>query len=886
MNFFYECFEVNFFFTLIACKYEFVACSLSNVVILFLFDLSLYVVTLYRPPSYSSEQNNALIDFLNNFCSDKEVLVQGDFNLPSLRWDQPNLQSYYIYPLDLRFYDVFTTIGLTQIVSQGTFFPSGNVLDLCLVSFPDRVGSCNVLPPLPSSRHCPVLVNYVFQDLNTTISTNGQRDRIWTKGNYNLMSTCLQSVDWEHELCSLPANRQYSRLLNILFPLIEDFVPVSDINRKSSVPWSVNPPRRLERAKTEAWTHYKYVRSLKGRRHVDVQNAWAAFKMCNENIKSFSISSQIEYERNLASQFDVNPKLFHSYIKHRRVSRPSVGPLRLNGFLTDDPSLMADCFVRSFKSVYAIGVPDAPSAHQRCTSRVEDLILNRETVESLLSNLDPNSSMGGDGVHSRMLKMLAHELSTPFTLIFNTSLQTGVMPAEWLYSVVVPIYKKSFRYDPLNYRPISLTSVPCKILEKAIVTHLYAYLENNSLISSEQFGFRAGHSTVEQLLLTYDDITKMVDSGKTVDLMFFDYSKAFDTVCHAILLDKLQCIGIVGHLLTWIEMFLTNRSMRVKVAGVFSESVAVTSGVPQGSVLGPLLFLIYINFVVSDLSCYFKIFADDIKLYLAFDSVEDQAILSHQENINKLVNKSCSWGLNMNQDKCVVMRFAPRNSPVPFTGVSPYQINGVFLKFVESHTDLGVTVDRSLKFHSHIRRRTAMVGNLTTNLLSCTLSRDSEFLMNIYCMHVRPILEYASPVWNLGYITDTVLLERIQRRWTKAIAGMSDLPYSQRLERLDLFSFKGRLLRADLILLWKILHGHSAICAETLFQRPPTSHTRGHPLKLYIPRCRLEVRKRFFSLRLLSTWNSLSPATVQADTINKFKSLLKDELGPLLFQYD
>ena len=146
--------------------------------------------------------------------------MQGDFNLPSLRWDQPNLQSFYIYPLDLRFYDVFTTIGLTQIVSEGTIFPSGNVLDLCLVSFPDRVGSCNVLPPLPSCPHCPVLVNYVFQDLNTSISTNGQPDRIGTKGNYNLMSRCLQSVDWEHELCSLPANRQYSRLLNIFFPLI------------------------------------------------------------------------------------------------------------------------------------------------------------------------------------------------------------------------------------------------------------------------------------------------------------------------------------------------------------------------------------------------------------------------------------------------------------------------------------------------------------------------------------------------------------------------------------------------------------------------------------------------------------------------------------------
>ena len=153
-------------------------------------------------------------------------------------------------------------------------------------------------------------------------------------------------------------------------PLIEVFAPASDINRKSSVPWSVNPPKRLGRSKTDARTHYKYVISVKGRRHVDVQNAWAAFKLYNENFKSFSISPQIEYERNLASQFDKTPKLFHSYIKQRSISRPSVGPLRLNGFLTDDPSLTADCFVRSIKSVYATEVPDELSAHQRCTSGV------------------------------------------------------------------------------------------------------------------------------------------------------------------------------------------------------------------------------------------------------------------------------------------------------------------------------------------------------------------------------------------------------------------------------------------------------------------------------------------------------------------------------------
>ena len=158
----------------------------------------------------------------------------------------------------------------------------------------------------------------------------------------------------------------------------------------------------------------------------------------------------------------------------------------------------------------------------------------------------------------------------------------------------------------------------------------------------------------------------MIDQGKTIDLVFFDYAKAFDTVCHSILLQNLQCLGIVGDILQWIEVFLTNRSMQVKIAGHLSRCVYVSSGVPQGSVLGPLLFLIHINHVVSRLSCKFMIFADDIKIYFSPDVSNSTSIQTLQNNIDFLVSTS-SWGLKINPSKCAVIRFSPQNCPLPFT---------------------------------------------------------------------------------------------------------------------------------------------------------------------------------------------------------------------------
>ena len=366
---------------------------------------------------------------------------------------------------------------------------------------------------------------------------------------------------------------------------------------------------------------------------------------------------------------------------------------------------------------------------------------------------------------------------------------------------------------------------------------------------------------------------------------FFDFSKAFDKVCHDILLQKLSEIGINNEILVWLNIFLTQRSMQVKVSDSFSRPRPVTSGVPQGTVVGPLLFLVYINYALSEVSCRFKVFADDVKLYFTFSYTDPTSLGNNQSDVDSFVSKSASWGLNLNSNKCVAMRFSPKSVNHLATNVSPYKIGNSHIKFVTSHSDLGITIDQSLKFHNHIRMKTASVNNLVTNLLSCTISRNSEFMLNIFTMHIRPLLEYGCQVWNTGYLGDLKMLERIQRRWTREIDGMQGLEYSERLRKLDLFSIQGRLLRADLLLVWKIIHKKSALKSDHLFQLIPDRSTRGHKFKIFVQRARLEHRRRFFSLRVIKCWNSLSRKTVEAETIEAFKRCLKVDLGDSLFSY-
>ena len=862
---------------------------IPNVLTFCLTSSNVQVVIVYRPPSNTPMANEQVASFIEQFCLDKEVIVLGDFNLPHINWNSKN-QLRQLPTLETMFMDVFDGLGLTQWVSEPTFPRSGNTLDLVLTSEEDRIGSVQVMPPLAGCDHSPVLFDYVFQtdscNLDEEHSHVGDQQRAWHRGKYTVIRHHLADIDWDVEFRFLSANDCQRYLMDILSNLVEQFVPLKK-RKDSKPPWQTRPPTSLIHERQRAWQRYKSARQTFGRSSVDARTALSGYNSVNKQYRAYAVRARADYEGKLIAKSKENPKVLHSYIRERKVGRPSVGPLRLSsGELTDTPMILSERFAECFSNVYNRTPPSNPAPHQQHHDRMNDVFITADEVQVVLTNLDGNSAMGPDGAHPLLLKSCARELAYPLSVIFNRSLREGTVPAAWKTSLVVPIFKKGTKYDPLNYRPVSLTSVCCKSLERILVNRLTAYLEEGLLLDQNQFGFRAGRSTSDQLLLVYSEVSEKVDKGGVVDVILFDYSKAFDVVRHDILIDKLHCLGIQGNTLRWIESFLIGRFMTVSVKGSRSKPREVLSGVPQGSVLGPLLFLIYINHIASDLSSQYKIFADDLKIYACVhhrSSPDDgPTAASMQSDIDTLYRTSSSWGLQMNPKKCAVLRFSR-----PYSDLTPavYHMNGLAIPSVNSHMDLGVLVDTSFKFHDHIRSVVRKAGGLAHNFLKSFVCRKPDFMLFLLTTHIRPIIEYCSCLWNTGYRGDLELLESVQRRWTKQIESLEELEYRDRLRALNLYSVQGRLIRADLIQYWKVFHGKSHILAEDLFQLAPRCGTRGHCFKIFMPTAQTDVRKRFFNVRCIPIWNSLPQHVVTAPTLPRFKKLLAEALGDTLFDY-
>ena len=864
--------------------FENIAVQVPNVILFYISALDIHVCTVYRPPSNSNDQDSLLISFLLDQCVDKELILMGDFNLPSISWSSQEQYPRNVSSSDSKFLDSFDMLGLTQWIHEATFPRSGNILDLILTTDTDRVSEVEVRPPPPGCDHCSIQCQYTF-DREIQSPTHTQQHICWFKGKYNAINRSLLEIDWDIEFRHLTAEEAYNKLIETLQPLIAQHVPtLGQNNNRGKVPWQTNPPSSLKRRRSETWNEYKHARALHGRKSPITQQTLSVFLQVNKQLRCFALHSQIEYEKSLLTRMKENPKLLHSYLRCKKKFRASVGPLRLaSGCTTDIPLEMAECFADSFASVFTTDVPTAPSPHQRGDGVLENIDFGPADVRSILFELNTSSAMGPDGLHPQLLSACAGSLAYPLCRIFHLSLEEGRLPSLWKASMVVPIFKKGSHADPLNYRPVCLTSVPAKVLERLIARELHTFLAEHSILTCHQFGFRPGMSTEDQLLITYDYVSRELDKGRIVDLILFDFAKAFDVVSHAILLDKLSCIGIGGRLLSWLREFLMGRTMQVVVKDTRSSSRMVKSGVPQGSVLGPILFLIYINHIAANLTCQYKIFADDLKIYTCIDNTDiDQGTKSLQSDINQLHQTSKSWGLSLNLKKCVALRFHRRSC----TQVTPsYMLFGKQLPSEGSQMDLGVLIDNQLKFHEHTRSATRKAGAAAHSLLKGTVCREPDFMVHILKTHIRPVLEYASTVWNTGYLQDIRKLESVQRLWTRQIRGLEEEEYGTRLRELDLYSVKGRLLRADLLKCWKIFHGKCLIAPADLWDTSSDSRTRGHQYKINIRRCQIDARARYFTERVAHDWNSLPSWAVSAATVKEFKSALATCLSDRLFDY-
>ncbi len=483
--------------------------------------------------------------------------------------------------------------------------------------------------------------------------------------------------------------------------------------------------------------------------------------------------------------------------------------------LVNGPDI-ANCLNDAFHGVFTVPrrgpLPDFPFRTE-ATCNPSDSFITEQAVYSILTNLNFRKSTGVDQVHPHVLKESAASFSAPLSSILRQSYNTSSLPDYWLKANVTPIYKKGKRSDPLNYRPISLTSVPCKIMEKLVKEVILEHFISNNLFTAAQHGFMRKKSCVTNLLEALDFLTDTLDANLLAIIVLFDFSKAFDVVPHLMLLWKLRAYGISGKLHAWIAAFLANRSQRVIMGDSKSDWKPVTSGVPQGSVLGPLLFLVYINDMPDVVQQLVKLFADDTKLLTRIENDTDFQLV--QRDIDALVGWADKWHMSFNRSKCKVLRISKKSSPtdlhLPFTMTNLHQNEIHHLEESRSERDLGVQITHNLKWDEQVRIATAKANKALGTLTRTFKCWDLRMVKQLFSIYVRPHLEYAASVWNPYNQRHINKIERVQFRATRLVSSLKKLDYNQRLTELGLTTLEERRTRGDAIQLFKCTKGLNVV---------------------------------------------------------------------------
>ena len=850
---------------------------------------SLIVGCVYRSPTSTKEQDKQFLKMTQCFQEIKSshVLILGDFNLPKISWEDCDSTKTNPEDVENKFLEDVKDAFLYQHVTGYTRGRASNkpsLIDLVFTNEEGMVTDLEILSPIGMSDHgC---ITFYFNCYLQRTNKNFEKF-MYDKGNYDAIKQDLD-IDWEKELEKRKTvSEKWKFISHTIQKSTANHIPKYKINKSKHLKIKLPLDKEiLGKIKKKHKTWKKYINS----RDSDTYKEYCKYR---NQVRKLTKLARRNQERGIAGEAKTNPKKFWNYVNRKTKTKPGIPNLSKpdnSDEVTKDDQEKADVLLNFFSSVFTEEpdneIPEIPSRNP--ASNLENIEITEELVNKKLKNLNSSKSPGPDGIHPRVLKELSDSLTKPLTLLFQASRDQKCVPEEWKTATVSAIYKKGSKKQPGNYRPVSLTCICCKIMESIVRDQLITHMKENDLFSNSQFGFIGKRSTVLQLLKVLDIWTEILDKDGIIDVIYMDFMKAFDKVPHKRLLSKLKAYGLSQNIIEWIGSFLTGRRQRVCVNGYFSKWAPVTSGIPQGSVLGPLLFVLYINDMPDDMPddiiSDIYLFADDTKLFNNTKNQANSKIL--QEDLNKLKAWSDKWLLRFHPEKCKVLDIGIHKRTS-----YDYYLGNIKLEHTMDEKDLGVFVDNKLKFDTHIGTKVNKANNILGAIRRGFSYLDKETMLRLYTSLVRPQIEYANPVWSPRFMKDITMVENVQRRATKMIPEIKDFSYEDRLKFLKLPTLAYRRARGDMIETYKILNSKydEKVSHFLPLHREAVAHperVRGHSKKLYKGEWDKHVRKHSFSIRIADKWNSLPETVVSAPSIESFERRLDKFWSQQPLKYD
>ena len=749
----------------------------------------------------------------------KNLTIVGDLNLSSIKdWNFPVSSN----KLHEDFAHLFASLGLDSLINEPTH-RDGNILDLLLTNTPTLFSNISV--------NENALVKSDHYTINCKLSLKKQKTKYksvkkfaYRKADWEQLNEDLLSIDWLNKLNHLTGNKSLEIFKSTLDMTLRRHVPLVNVKLGSQPPWYDDELRQAKKEFDKARKRFLKNPENNELKEDLIDKEIRYRTQAHEKESKFLEVSTIEENTSSAAV----SKKFFSHLKSKTNSSRIPESLYLGNKIEKNSQRKSQLFNEFFCAQFTeTSMYNEPINLNR--NHVNDFnheIFHVDEIMAILKNIDTSKSTGPDNIDGIVLKKCHRSLAYPLSIIYTKVYNSGDIPSEWKMANVVPIHKKGDKCNIENYRPISLTSLVMKVFEKLVRERLYKVCLGN--VTPKQHGFMPMKSCTSQLLEFNCNLALTLNRHSQADIVFFDFQKAFDSVSHDVIINKVKNqFNINGKMLRFLSNYLEGRQQRVALDGVFSNWATVRSGVPQGSILGPFLFVLFINDIVEVIrdGTQILLYADDLKIWKIIESEKD----SIQPDIDNLLRWATLNKMKFHPDKCKLLRCTLKQNKTDIR----YYLGNEEIKQCTNETDLGVVTTQKLTMTDH-QKKVATKFSQRLGLIKrvCTIIGSRFKRRTLYVSLVRSLTEHCSQVWSPVSKASTDYFEKLQKRAIKWIFNESDASYDHeqyisKLKECKILPFDKKFLYNDLKLFHKIFYGKSPITFPSFLQKyNPSTHDR------------------------------------------------------------